>query len=389
MTNEPKSPLANEGQSTEEASASSEKNVETLFEYVAMFYESKKNTTKRQNESARLISAVNSFLTQEEVEKLCRLAKSTDEDYSRTLNLSEAIVVNLSEENGIKQRALDFIGDSINYSLFPEEPISNIFENWLKESDASRAKRKIEFFAQKIGQISKKKLAKIKIEEDDQYKSDHAKASASKENQTEHENKEKRLPIKEQNCLASIGAMWLYHKKQGSIEELIRHLTTGPLYSQDQESAAVHDSAFAYLAKSIKSPNKQGLSFLLKIVNNRLAEHTNVVAQNARLITHRDNLSSQLENLQIECRELDRRLNEAQMHLETESVKAKSLQNQLDATERYRTGDVKSANNSFNFKLQKLAETLQLAETALGRARYDAVKSQLDEMQRQIEEGQS
>ena len=332
---------------------------------------------------------MNSCLTQEEVEKLCRLAKSTDEDYSRTLNLSEAIVVNLSEENGIKQRALDFVGDSINYSLFPEEPISNIFENWLKESDASKAKRKIEFFAQKIGQISKKKLAKIKIEEDDQYKSDHAKASASKENQTEHENKEKRLPIKEQNCLASIGAMWLYHKKQGSIEELIRHLTTGPLYSQDQESAAVRDSAFAYLAKSIKSPNKQGLSFLLKIVNNRLAEHTNVVAQNARLITQRDNLSSQLENLQIECRELDRRLNEAQMHLETESVKAKSLQNQLDATERYRTGDVKSANNSFNFKLQKLAETLQLAETALGRARYDAVKSQLDEMQRQIEEGQS
>ena len=44
MTNEPKSPLANEWQSTEEASASSEKNVETLFEYVAMCSEFMFNT---------------------------------------------------------------------------------------------------------------------------------------------------------------------------------------------------------------------------------------------------------------------------------------------------------------------------------------------------------
>ena len=73
----------------------------------------------------------------------------------------------------------------------------------------------------------------------------------------------------------------------------------------------IDDSAFAFLAKAIKSSNKQDFAYLVQVINQRLKEHKATVDKNKRLTQSENNLSNQLSSLQTQYDQLTTRFNQA------------------------------------------------------------------------------
>jgi len=332
----------------------------TLAEFIHLFYVTRSPLSDAfKNHFVELEDS----LSGEEQIALHQLAIEADKNFSRTLSLAE-VTLEVPGKKNHRDKVMSFIERVCSGAgSLSKVETNSIFQAWLDANNASRDKLNI--FYNNIERIT---------------------------DGVDRNGQPRKLRQELRNNLSCIAAMWLYHRRETTLPQLINHLMQSGMNLQGEAGAHVESRAFAYVASMIKSTKRKRFAYFVDYVGRN---EKRLTAQNERISAEKSGVVRQLRSVTAEKETLEAELQLAQEAVETKTAEIRDLQEQITELEKKRVYDgvhhgaeFEKSTNTYNTLLNELLDSVEQAKTACDRGpeKIGVVEYQLEEMEHYIKQ---